>query len=219
MRRRQRERGAHIGHRTGQVLSWQGVHEVQVEIAQARRVQFLGGGAGVLHAMDASEPLEHGRGEALCAQRHAGDAGGAIIGEAATLDGPGIRFQRDLGSGGQQQPAAQCLEQPRQCCGLEQARRATAQEDAGDRAPANSWQLRVQILEQGVEVGRLRQVPVQGMRIEVAVRALAHAPGKVQVERQGRCDQCHVFSAMSPAASPARARLRPDDSGHSCAPD
>ncbi len=194
MSRPQRERGAHVRHRASLVLTRQGIHEVQVEVAQARRMQFLGGGAGVLHAVDASEPLEHGRRETLRAQRYAVDAGGAVVGEAAALDGPRIRFQRDLGGGGQRQAAAQPVEQPRQRGRLEQARRAAAQEDAGDRAPGNSGQLRVQILEQGVEVGRLRQVPVQGVRIEIAVRALAHTPGEVQVERQGRCDQRHESS-------------------------
>jgi hypothetical protein len=46
--------------------------------------------------MNAAQQLQLAGIEALRAQRHARDAGGAIFAEPAALDGARVRFERDL---------------------------------------------------------------------------------------------------------------------------
>ena len=50
--------------------------------------------------------------------------------------------------------------------------------------PATRVRLRLEIALQRGDVALLLELPVQGVRVEIAVRALADAPGKVHVERE-----------------------------------
>src|SRR5262249_30841184 len=72
----------------------------------------------------------------------------------------------------------------------EQARRATPEEHARHKAAPDLRRLRGDIARKSRHVRLLRELAVQRVRVEVAVRALPYAPGKVHVERERWCNEC-----------------------------
>ncbi len=70
--------------------------------------------------------------EALHAERYAVDAGGAVPGEAAALDGARVGLHGDLDVRRERQHARQAFEQTAERIRREEARGATAHEDADD---------------------------------------------------------------------------------------
>ncbi len=122
--------------------------------------------------------------------------------KALGFEGAGVRLHRDLGVGQHAQPRAHRAEQQVDRPGREQARRAAADEDALNRSAPDQRERGLEVRDQRVdvaalEIGRdptLRRLArgtridtgAQFVRIEVAVRALANAPRKVQVERERR---------------------------------
>ena len=136
--------------------------------------------------MDAPELLQRLVGKALCTQGDAIDAGSAIACEAAVLDRARIGLERDLDILGKLEPGSQLHQQPRQGLRREQAGCAAAEEHAGDLATLHGLTLRFEIPEQRRDVVGLGHLAVQGVRIEVAIRAFAHAPGEMHVQRQRR---------------------------------
>ena len=80
-------------------------------------MQLLGRALGIGRAVDAPQALELLWIEALRPERHAGDAGGAIVGEAAALDGSGIGLERDFDLGRQLELPAYAGQQPRESLG------------------------------------------------------------------------------------------------------
>src|SRR6185295_11411616 len=132
--------------------------------------------------MDSPEHLELLPVEALRPERHAIDAGIAIAGESTAFDSAGIRLEGDLHIGCDVELHPRSLEHSPNRLRREEARRATTEENADDPPPTHIRRLRLDVPLQRVQVTTLRKRLAQGVGVEVAVRALPHAPGHVHVE-------------------------------------
>ncbi len=197
VRRIKAQRLVEIGAQRGQVLPGQRIHQVDVEGVEGRG-RLLDRGArlrGVVHAADG---LQVRVGEALHADRQPRHAGGAEGPESVALEGAGVGLERDLAARLQRQPGADVGQQAVDARGRKQAGRAAADEDA-EHAPAPDLrQRRLEVGTQGIEVGVLGQRAGRHfVRVEVAVGALAQAPGQVHIQRQRRQRaQRHVAAAV-----------------------
>ena len=96
------------------------------------------------------------------------------------------------------------FEQTPDLLGREQARRPAAKKDGCERPPLHCLQIALQILQQRVGVLGLRNQLRRGVRIEIAVRALPHAPGHVDIECERRQQKRHGNSAYEPAGNISR---------------
>ncbi len=205
MRRAEGERGAHVRQRLADVLLRQRVHEIEVHVAEERHRGFGGRCrfVGIVHAPERHELT--GR-EALHAEREAIDAGLAKARELVALEGPRIRFERDLGIGLQRHPRADAREQTIDRRGREQARRAATDEDADHPAAPDAGQRELEVAQQGVDIGTFGQrfrAAADLVRVEVAVRALAQAPRHVHVERERReCGEVRLVRRERDARRP-----------------
>src|SRR6202040_1229120 len=79
-----------------------------------------------------------------------------------------------------------------------QARRAAAEENAVHFAAGDLRRLCPGIAGQPLQVRGGREAPVQRVGVEIAVRALAHAPGKVHVKRQRRSQETGHDATITP---------------------
>ena len=189
VRRLEAQRRVQLARQVVQRLPRQRVHQVEVEGVEGRgrlgqRLARLAG------AVNATEPLQLRVVEALHAHRQPRDAGLPEALEALALEGAGVGLQRDLAAGLQRQAGAHVGDQLADLLGVEQAGRAATDEDADDGPTPHQRQRGLQVGAQRGEVG-LRGVGGQRailhfMRVEVAIRAFAQAPGQVHVQRQGR---------------------------------
>ena len=186
VRRLQRHRLAQVIQRLRRRLARQGVHQVQIEIVEAGVAGVGGGAQGFLRPMDAAQRLQMPRIETLHSDRQPVDARRTEAGEAAGFQGAGVGFQSNLDVVAEAQPAPQPLEQGGVEVRAHQAGRAAADKDRLQGAAMHPVQVLVQVGEQGVQVGALRQLRLALMGVEVAVGAFAHAPGHVHIERQRR---------------------------------
>ena len=207
----QRHRAFHVGQRALQGLLRQRVHQVEVDVVVTgilcrfhRRFRLAG-------RMDAPEAFQFVVIETLHAERDAVDPGGQVAVETAVLDRAGVGFQGDLGAGGQWQALAHAIEQARDQLRRKQAGCAAAEKDTEDGA---AFQRRGEIRAVGVEIGQQavdvvgvrRRRAAQAVRVEVAVRALLHAPRHVDVQGQRGRDQAHAWRrSRSRSRSMARA--------------
>ena len=198
MRRRKTDRGIDVFHGLHQRLSRQRVHQVKVYVVEAR-LGDLNGGARLRGVVDAAERLEMRRVEALDADRQPVDAERAKLGELARLECSRIRFQGDLcirrelqaGADGRQQFIETARRQKRRCAAAKKHRVDRASPDlrqgpfqVGDqRSDVALFQCAIEIQQRAV-AGGLH--PFRLMRIEIAIRTLANAPGDVYVEGQRR---------------------------------
>jgi hypothetical protein len=191
VRRLQRQRALDVVQRHRQVLAGQGVHQVEVDVVEAGVLRQLHRGPGLRAVVDPPEPAQAAVVETLDAQAQAIDAGAAVVLEAAVLGGAGVGFQRDLAARCETQACAGPLQQAVDLVGREQTRGAAAEEHAVHGPAPGQRQVVVQVGEQRVHVlreGRATGAP-ELVRVEVAVGTLAHAPGQVHVQRQGRVKQ------------------------------
>ncbi len=69
--------------------------------------------------------------------------------------------------------------------------------------PSTSGKLRIEVAQQRVDVALLRQLVLKRVRVEIAVRALLHAPGKVRVQRERR--RVHRRATAAARGMPANA--------------
>ncbi|MNP25861.1 hypothetical protein D3C76_1186870 [compost metagenome] len=136
--------------------------------------------------MDAAEGLELFRLEALHADRQTIDATPAVVGELGLLEGAGVGLQGDLDIRLEADFPLQAFENAADGAGGEQAGGAAAEEDRAQLAAVHMGQIGMQVGEQRGDVFVFRQFRAGGVGVEVAVRAFAHAPGDVDVGRQGR---------------------------------
>src|SRR5579863_126145 len=136
--------------------------------------------------MDATEGCESRRIETLRAEGDARNARAAVLAEYAALDRARVCFQRDLGIRREPQLRTRALEHAADGARREQARGPAAEEHRAHLAAADRGRLRGKIARETLHIGLFGEFPVQRVGVEIAVRALAHAPGKVHVERQRR---------------------------------
>ena len=185
--RRQGQRGTQVGVQFGQRLAGQRVHEVEVEGLEGllRLLHRRNGLGTVVHA---AQGLQVRVVEALHTNRQTGDARCAKGAEAVFLEGAGVGLQRHFAARRQRQARADVGQQAVDGRGRKQAGRAATNEDAVHLAPPHQRQRGFQVGAQGVQVALLGQglAALVGVRIEIAVRALAQAPGDVHVQRQRR---------------------------------
>jgi hypothetical protein len=133
-----------------------------------------------------SERLQRSPVERLHADREPGHAGVAEGPELRPLERARVRLERDLRVGIERQPGAHRIEQARDGRSRKQARRATTDEHRVHPASPDQRQRRLQVGHQRIDIRLERRLATRFMRVEVAVRAFADAPGQVDVQRQRR---------------------------------
>src|SRR5690606_35807909 len=124
--------------------------------------------------------------EALYADGQPVDAEAAVVTELGLLEGARIGLQGDFDVLGKAKAPLQPFENPAQCLGGKQAGRAATEENRAEPAALNLIEILVEIGQQRRDVFIFRQLRPGRMGIEVAVRALAHAPGDMHVGCQRR---------------------------------
>ena len=195
MRCTEGERRPHVGLALGHGLrlapgaaGGQREHQVKIHVAN-------GGEANLDRApclgavVDAPERLQMRIVEALYADGKPRDARLAKACKLLHFKCSGIRLQRDLRLRRQPRPCPHPGEQIGYRLRRKQTGRAATDEDRVDRAAPELGQLHFEIAHQRVDVFAFRYAsgtvrPL--MRIEVAVRALAHTPRYMDVERERR---------------------------------
>ncbi len=185
MRGLQAQRFFHVLQRRAHALTGQCVHQVEVEVSQPRCVQFRRGPPRLIGGMNATKRLQLPVVKALRAERDPRDARGPILVKAPSLDRPGVRLQGHFDIRRQTEEFVRGLQNVGDRSWGEEARRTATQEDADDFSAADIGCLRLEIGLERRDVGGLRELAVQRVRIEVAVGALPHAPREVNVEGEG----------------------------------
>ncbi len=159
----------------------QAVHQVQVEVVETGPARHVGGANRFVAVVNAAQRLEFGFLKALNADRQPIDAQAAIGAELGLFEGAGVGFQGDLDVAGKADALFDALQQAPQRIGAEQARRTATKEDRLQLAAVDVRQVKVEVGEQGVDIFLFRQHRAGGVRVEVAVRAFAHAPRNMDV--------------------------------------
>ena len=124
--------------------------------------------------------------EALDAERKPVDAGGAESGEFLRFCGAGVGFQGDFGIPRQRQAGTDGGEYGVDGVPGKEAGGAAAEEDADDLPSRNVRQGGIELGRQRCNVIRFRQRLALAVRVEVAVRAFAYAPGDVHIKGERR---------------------------------
>ena len=185
VRRAGARRLANVGARHVDALPRQAVHQVDVDVVECRE-RRRDGAPGLVCGMNAPERAQHAIVEALHADGDAIHAGVAEATETARLHRPGIRLERDFRAGLERQARAHAGEQCVDRFRREQAGRAAADEHARKAPTPDRRQLAFEVEQQLLDVRLFRQRARALVGIEVAIRALAHAPRDVDVERERR---------------------------------
>jgi hypothetical protein len=136
--------------------------------------------------VDAAELLEHSLVEALDADGEAVHAGVTESAKAASLHRARICLQRDFRARLYRDAGANAREQRVDGLRGEQARRPATDENAGEPPAPHRWQQLFQVGEQALDVLVFRQGAGALVRVEVAIRTLAHAPRDMDVKRERR---------------------------------
>ncbi|MNZ83191.1 hypothetical protein D3C78_1019130 [compost metagenome] len=186
MRRAQRDGLAQVAQGVVQRLVGQAVHQVEVEVVEPGIARHVGGANRFVTVVNAPQGLKLGLLEALDADRQAIDAQLPVGLELLLLERPGIGLEGDFDIAGKRDALLHTLQQPAQSAGAEQAGGAAAKEDRADRPAIDSAQFLVEVGQQGIDVRLFRQLRRSRVGVEVAVRAFAHAPGNMDVQRQRR---------------------------------
>ena len=191
---RERARQVALGHRQG--LLRQRVHQVEVDVVEAGVLRQFHRCVGLAAVVDAAQALQAAVVETLDTDAQAIHARRAIALEAAVLGGAGVGLQGDLGPGCEAQPRARTLQEAVDAHRREQAGGAATEKYRVHRAAPDQRQIEVEVGQQRVHVSIERQRAaafsrLELVRVEVAVRAFAHAPRQVDVQRQGRGDESH----------------------------
>ena len=179
-----------FGHRQG--LLRQRVHQVEVEIVEAGVLRQLDRRLRLAAVVDAAEPFQAAVIETLDAEAEAIDAGVAVALEAAVLGGARIGLQGDFAPRGEAQPRTGALQEAVDEFRRHQARGTTAEKHRLHGAAPDQRQVEVEVGQQRIDVGGERQLAAALVRVEIAVRAFAHAPRNVDVQRQRRWGKDHV---------------------------
>jgi hypothetical protein len=125
--------------------------------------------------------------EALDANRQPVHAAHAKLRELVGFERAGIRFERDFGVGIERQQRAHVGQQPIESFRRHQTRRPAADEHRMHLPAPHERQRLFEVAAQRVEVIVLGEsAALRLVRVEIAVRALAHAPREMHVERERR---------------------------------
>ena len=145
--------------------------------------------------------FELGFRERLGADRQPVNARLAVGGQIVPFGRARIRFHRDLG--GVAQERLEPRQELRQCTGGKKARRPAAEKHAVELRNG-TWLPRVRpgtkLALQRTDVGVLLQAAGQRVGIEVAIRALLHAPRKVNVQPSSGASALVMVNGPPPRA-------------------
>ena len=178
------QRGVQIGQRFVQGLPRQRVHQVQIDVVEVAQ-RDVDGATRLLAVVNAAQRLQMRRLEALDANGQPVDAGLAVAAETLGLEGAGIGFHGDFRV--RLQPHARArLPAARPSPAARTGWECRPHEDAAQRPAPDLGQAELQIAQQGVDIGHLVETALGLVRVEVAIRAFAHAPREMDVERQRR---------------------------------
>ena len=133
--------------------------------------------------VNAAEPFQQSIVKALNPERQTIDARTRIGFELRFVGRSGIRLHRDLRVGCDGNTRANAFEQRRETFRTHQRRRPAPEVDRLDFPTARVFGFPLEFFEECLNVALFGNGP-GGVRIEVAVRTLSHAPGPVHVERQ-----------------------------------
>ena len=207
VRRRERKGGTQIGERLLGRLFRQAVHEIEIEVGQTRRDELIDRATDVIDTVNAPERFQVRCVETLCTERHARNTGTAIAAETSVLDRAGICFERNFHVGRARDARAYAFHESADRLRRKQTRRTAAKKDRDECAITDVRQIVVEVREQRVDVLRIRHPLGRDVRIEIAVRALTHAPRHVNVERQRQWRERHRSNErVSAARHEARSR-------------
>jgi len=184
-------------------LPGQRIHKIQIEIPYPGGLDLLDGSMRVVGRMNAAQDFQRPGIEALRAQGDAVDARVGVTGEPAALDRAWICLQGNFRIVRKSDSLLEDAEQPRKLLWLKQARRSAAEKHRVHPPVLDPRRLDVEVPDERIDVRRIGLTGLQLMRIEIAVRAFAHAPGHVHVKRQRFAD--HTRLDRGPGADIARA--------------
>src|SRR3990167_8016889 len=144
------------------------------------------GTPGFIGSVDAPQRAQMRIVETLDAERQTVYTGLAISREASRFHRAGIGLQRDLRTEVERQQHAYLAQNLRNTLAAQQAGRAAAEEHRINLAPPDLRQGQFQVVNQRGYIFLLRKRAARLMRIEIAIRTLAHAPRDVDIQRQWR---------------------------------
>ncbi len=182
----QRDGLAQIAQGIVQRLIGQTVHQVQVEVIEPCLSRHARRTHGFVTVVDAAEGLKLFLLKALDTDRQPIDPQLAIGDKLLLLEGARIRLKGDFDVGGERDALFDALQQTPEGFGAEQARRPATEENRSQLTAIHRMQILIEIGQQRVDVFLLRQHRAGGVRVEIAIRAFAHTPRNVDVQRQGR---------------------------------
>ncbi|MNT12013.1 hypothetical protein D3C72_1469210 [compost metagenome] len=177
---------AQVGQGIVQGLIRQAMHQVQVEVVEPGLPRHTGGAYGFVTVVNPSQGLELFLLKALNTDRQAIDPQFPVRHELVLLECPRIGFQRDFDVAGKRNALFDAFEQTTQRISAEQAWRAATKENRAQLTTINGVQVLIEIGQQCVDVLFFRQHGAGGVGVEVAIRAFAHAPRDVDIQRQRR---------------------------------
>ena len=149
--------------------------------------------------MDSPQGRERAGGKALYAQREAIDARGPIALKARGLRSARIRFQGDLAVRSEGEAGSDALDDRPDCFWLQHARRAPAEEEAGNRGRWWAEVLKIpgEIGKDTAKVIRFRQVVPALMGVKVAIGAFAYTPWDVDINGRRQGGRVHDLRGRS----------------------
>ena len=206
VRRLQRNRFFHIRQCAIDRLFRQRVHQIEVDIVDAGILRHFHRALGFARAVDAADAFQCGVVKTLHAETDAVYPGVAITREGTMLDGARIRLQRDFDVVGQAQPRRNVIDDFRDGVRREQARRTAAEKYTLQHPALRERQILFEVARQRIDIILLRQFFRRVVRIEIAIRAFAHAPRNVDVERQRNGFRREHRTSSPGADSPTPAR-------------
>ena len=190
----------------GQGLLGQGIHQIQIDVAETGVLSADHRRPSPLGVMDSAQALKAAIIETLHAETQAVHAGREITGEAVVFGGTGVAFQGDFAIRREAQPRIGHAQDLADGGAGKQAGRTAAEKHATDTATPNQRQVLLQIAGERRDVISYRQFTFMPMRVEIAVRAFLHAPRNMDVQRQRRRHQLRHVWPGAPAAQPVRGR-------------
>src|SRR5882672_5969902 len=142
--------------------------------------------------MNAPQELQVPIVEALAAERNPIYAGRTVLGKTATLHRTGIGLEGNFRCRSDIESHADRLDDFANGIRREQARRSATKKNTEHTAVPYPGSLKLEIAIQRREIALFRHRALDGVRVEVAIRALAHAPRQVDVYRERWiAQQCH----------------------------
>lgn len=152
------------------------MHEVNIEILKTGVRDSATSLSGIVAIVNATKRIEALVVETLDAERKPVYPAVSVVAEPIRFSRSGVGFYRDFRVGIQTPAFVQVIQDPGDLVTIEKAWGATAEKDSTEAPFRVDLSNGVEISQQSFDIGRGRQIPFQGMRVEVTVRTLVLAP-------------------------------------------